>query len=934
MSNPCLCECLQIETHKDTPPKATQRSEVDTMPMPLHNLRIPIGEQSPLTELALREHLDIAKVELLLKGNDNILKSHPTSSRRGKLYSSDKHILSKLLALAKKGRKSTKGKIIPTYHFSKHWRDIGQYAGRVFPVDSLSLACLRSQIRAFLCEGKYTDIDLVNAHPSALRQIFSHIGIDVPSLNTYVEHRDDFLRVMMSILKYDNGELISRKRAKNLFLRILYGGKVRSWIEGSSTDEDDETPPIVNYDELPHETRAFIDTFERETQRIIDAICEANPDVVAKYTRLKKPNPRASTASLFAQNLERKLLEAFFEFCFKKGLTRNPKDRKQHLRKTIDDGIPSFDGLMLLNEHIERSGMTTDEILRGGEAYILEKTGFEMKMAVKPFDYGYSMEFVKENLLTTPECVVFATDDELCNAVIKNNDGCFKSLSTDPTNNLYYRNPKTGVWTKASSTKDLLSFVVGDNRKNYPKEQKDGVITSYWAGHTISLTNALKQLPYLCVDDEWFLPTTQDSSLGKLLFTDGWYDWDTREFHEGIPTIHDPVFFHRANIPFHLEWDEEEAGGTLEDKIALLTKRFTQQVAFVGNLSLVAMIYFLARAIAGKAPLDRTFIVGFGNTTAGKGTLEAILIAIFGSYIGTGISPNSLCVKKFNDDDEKALGFLVDVRHCRLVICQEPRENQHLSSQLIKKWFDPVRARKLFHDASPFRLHPSPLFFGNDVEGLFDKVDEPLRMRLRGWRYDKSFCPPDKITDPDTQLPIDLDWKPMLETNKYYHHAFLQLLIRAYNNPDKDALASSHEITNQFATDMDNRSSLIAEYFTITRNYNDTTFIPHSSLLDLYKRLSRDDRDFHITFRRSKDFFKELENMGAITRNNTRKREYDGRVINKNAKIWFGITEKTEDGEVEEEEEEETEEVEVKNERILAQVGFEEAFAGAFGDED
>lgn len=928
----------QIDTHKGTPPKTSTPTKVEpAMPMPVHaleNLRISVGEPSPFTRLALREHIDMEKVELLLKGNDNILKAYPTSSRKGKLYSGDKQLLSTLLASAKKGRQSVKGKHFTPYHFSACWNDIGEYAGRVYPERSLSLGCLRSPIRGLLCKDDYTDCDFDNCHPKVITQICEKCGIVVPSLNTLVENRDDILRVLMTTLKTDDGEPISRKRAKNLFLRILYGGKVRSWIEGTATDEEDETLPITNYHELPHETRAFIDTFERETKVIIDAICEANPDVVAKYTRLKKSNPRASTASLFAQTIERKLLEVFFEYCFKKGLTRNPKDRKQHHKITIDDVILCFDGLMLLNEHIERSGMTIDEILRGAEAYILEKTGYEMELSVKPFDYGYSMEFVKANLLTTPECVVYATDDELCNAIIANNDGCFKSKSTDPDNTLHYRCPKTGVWTKATSTKDLMAFVVGEYRNTYPKEEKDGVITYYWAGSTMKLINALKQLPYLCVDDAWFLPKVQDSSLGKLLFTDGWYDWDTREFHEGIPTIHDPVFFHRANIPFHFEWDDEEAGGTLEDKIALLNTRFTEQVAFADNQSLKAMTHYIARAIAGKAPLDRTFMVGTGKTTAGKGTMEGLLIAMFGSYIGTGVSPNTLCAKKNNDDDEKSLGFLVDVRHCRIVPIQEGKDNQHLSSQLLKKWYDPVRARKLYNDATPFKVHCSPIIYGNDVEGLFDKIDEAMRMRLRGWRYDKSFYEPEKITNPDIELPIDLDWKPMLETNKYLHHAYLQILIDAYNSPDKDALKSSHEITTILATDMDNRSSLIAEYFTITRHYDDKKFIPQITLTDIYKSLCREDRDFSYTFRRKKDFFKELENMGAISRNTTRTLEYDGRVLNPNTKVWLGIT--YGDAEEETEETEETEEVNVRetspSSSILTKIGFDEAYNEVFGD--
>jgi len=449
--------------------------------MPIHayeNLRIPLGEPSIFTQVPIQERINLTKLELLSKGNDKLLLEYTGSW--GKRLKNEKTHITNLLTLAKKGQKAVKGKPIVKYEFSAKWRDIGQYAGRVYPVGSLSLGCLRAEHRGFVCEGEWTDCDFNNCHPVALRQKLAECGIDVPSLNTLVETRDDLLRVMTSTLKTDDGEMVSRKRAKQLFLQILYGGKVRSWIEGKGGEDGQEQPPIANYEELPHETRAFIDTFERETKVVIDAICEANPDVVAKYTRTRANNPRASTASLFAQNLERQLLEAFFQYCVDKGLTRHPKKQRQYRGQRVHDVILCFDGLMLLNEHIERVGMTIEEILREAEAYILEHTGYEMGLSVKPIDYGYSMDFVMLNQLVATALTLLDDDFKLCEE-IKKQYGEFVKSTIDGGEQLAVYDCRRGMWIRNQKT--MLDDLVLLNREKFPYNLDKDNNPIYWGSN-------------------------------------------------------------------------------------------------------------------------------------------------------------------------------------------------------------------------------------------------------------------------------------------------------------------------------------------------------------------------------------------------------------------------------------------------------------------
>lgn len=917
----------QNEPRNDAP-KATTPNQVEPeMPMPIHaleNLRIPIGEQSPLTQIPIQEHIDLTRLELLNKCNDKVLLEYTGSW--GKRLKNEKTHIRNLVNLAKKGQKSVKGKPIIKYDFSAKWRDIGQYAGRVYPNGSLSLGCLRAELRGFMCEGIYTDCDFNNAHPKALRQILAKSGIDVPSLNTLVETRDDLLRVMTSTLKTEDGDMVSRKRAKQLFLQILYGGKVRSWIEGKGGEDGQEQPPITNYDELPHETRAFIDTFERETKVVIDAICEANPDVVAKYTRTRANNPRASTASLFAQNLERKLLETFFDYCVKKGLTRHPKKQRQYRGQRTHDVILCFDGLMLLNEHIERSGMTIDEILREAEAYILGETGYEMGLSVKPIDYGYSMDFVMLNQLVATELTLLNDDFKLCEA-IKAEYGDYIKTILEGGEQLAIYDTRRGMWVRNQRT--MLDDLVLTNREKFPYDLDKDNNPIYWGASMKALASATSKYHAFARDPAWFEPEKQDNSIGKILFQDGYYDFETEEFHEGF--THEIIFHHQAPIPYNLEWNAEESGfDTMEDCMDMLRQKLLIDPANEDNHSLKAMPHYLSNAIAGTTrfrEVGGAFMMGVGRTRGGKGTLAYALKGAFGDYIAEIATEYLAPPPKNTGDFAYHLKWLPPLKYKRILLAQEQPKGFVLSSALVKKLSggDEIQSRVAYGYSQSFIPHSTLLLFANNIEGAFDEIDEAMRERPRGWRYDKKFAK--EVRDPETEMLGDKDFKPKLLYNLYWRRAFAQLIINAYHHPDTEALEHSRSITRDLISTMDAKSNFINDHLIITNDYTNH-YITSGDIDDIYDALLKDEGiAFQREFPNKKSLKKEIVKMGARKRNSTKQmtRNVKGytETISKNQTLWWGVKPLTHN-------EEETPD---SASSIIAQVGFDDAFEEAFADE-
>ena len=79
----------------------------------------------------------------------------------------------------------------------------------------MSLQNLKKDVRKALTHDNYTDIDMVNAHPTILSQLFARLKIPCPMMDKYVKNRDSLLA--------ETG--MPRDDAKLAFIRLMYGGK-------------------------------------------------------------------------------------------------------------------------------------------------------------------------------------------------------------------------------------------------------------------------------------------------------------------------------------------------------------------------------------------------------------------------------------------------------------------------------------------------------------------------------------------------------------------------------------------------------------------------------------------------------------------------------------------------------------------------------------
>ena len=164
------------------------------------------------------------------------------------------------------------------------------------------------------------------------------------------------------VMKYYN---VNKDTAKNLFIRILYGGDFHTWKNEYN---------IINT-KIP-----FIDEFTEEFNNISTIIHDNNPNLteIIKKNKIEKGkslhNIKGSVTSYFLQEIEVRILELLYHYCVDKEYIVN------------NECVLAADGLMLMKKYINKD---INIICEEFNNLILEKTGLKLNFLNKPFEQHY-----------------------------------------------------------------------------------------------------------------------------------------------------------------------------------------------------------------------------------------------------------------------------------------------------------------------------------------------------------------------------------------------------------------------------------------------------------------------------------------------------------------------------------------------------------------
>jgi len=688
--------------------------------------------------------------------------------------------------------------------------------GRLFSGGSLqSLPC---SIRGLLMrDGIGTDIDMCNAHPVILRYICKIHTIECPYLEYYINHRDSCL-----------SKFTSREIGKDAYLKA------------TNNDKKNRTKG------LPVEFKKYDTEMKQIQNKLV---------VLEKYKELFDTIPSTKNYNYNGSAINRIL-------CYYENIILQHAIHVVNMRG-IEIGILMFDGLMLYGDYYK------DKELLDDISHYVDKqmSGLNMKWSYKEHntELVVPIDYVEEKNTT------LFKHSFVCNDL----EAAEKLYSLYPywkysESQLYVFDDTTGIWKNDRNTHNLIvsrftnELSVGVKCKN-SDQLEPSKVKSY--GNTTTLfIQMLEKLKILCIDDYW-LRKSHSSSLGKLLFNNGYLDMRSKQFYTTFnPEI---VFSGKINHDY-LSFNDDDETYMESIKYRLFYEPLGKDVGdfFILNLS---------RGLAGD--MMKRILFGLGASNTGKSTITKALIKTCSDYVGT-FDGNNFAYRNTSNDSASQNRWLMLLKHKRLIFSNEVKSTISLNGNLIKmvsSGGDAVVGRQHAGNECEFYLSFLCVMFANDLPKIMP-YDDAVNNRVRVVSYNKPY-----VENPsgDYELKADSNIDEEFETLSF-QRCFLEIFIRHYylgreghfkNEPIEVTQAKEDWI----GTDIGCISAFLQEY-EITNDEND--FVRSSEIQEWLEQ-----GKFGITMKKFGMEMKQYSVKNKLEYVQTTVKKINGKLI----RIWSGI---------------------------------------------
>lgn len=621
--------------------------------------------------------------------------------------------LNRLRAYKKSRKYGNKVDVI--YHYGKGCEE--NQLGRLYVKNNRGLQSFQREIRDALLEKHHFSVDMENAHYNLMVKLGEDWNINVSNIKYYCENRNECLKM----LSEDN------KIAKLAYLKVAYGGNIKLY---------DNT--IGEFTEPEGDTR-LLKEIEKEVKSLIE-ICYGKYQEHHGLVK-KRDNPKVSLFALILQTEELKCLMSLDEYLYTQG------------RQT---DVLIHDGLEIIKKENELK--LPEELLRGGEKAIKEKTGYSVKLVQKEYENKYRKNKTKENIIIDD---VYATRKFI--HLLRDN------ISRDK-NEVYYFNDDNGMWETGETAfksaiikiKDKMIFT--DYSESKPKVINYG---GKWTNMKMVQNLIISLLP-----EDNFISKNIESSMGKLLFADGYYDFYKNEFIEGFDNK--IVFLKRINRLFPRERNEK----IINEVNKIL---FVDGFNFENGLESGE---YLKKSICIGLIGDyqrKKFYFCTGERNSGKSLLTKAFRDSFDGYIDE-YDANNLLFNSNSQDEAKKLAWTIDLIGVRVAFSNECRmdKKQSLDGNLIKplsSGSDKMKHRGNHENQKDFINRSTMIFLSNDIPAI-TPMDSGIIERAKFIRYKLSFVNNPKknnerYADPNVKKNFD---------NDEYKDSLFYLMVDTYNN--------------------------------------------------------------------------------------------------------------------------------------------------------
>jgi phage/plasmid-associated DNA primase len=473
----------------------------------------------------------------------------------------------------------------------------------------------------------------------------------------------------------------------------------------------------VNSDKINKKnTDEFLKDLDKECKKIQVEICS-----LKKYEHITKNIPEVKTYNWMGSAINRVLcvVENDILQVIVKNLTI----------KGIEICTLMFDGCLLYGNHYKN-----ESLLRELEKAILDQLSIPLTLTYKE----HSSQIIFDGTITGEE------DEEDLNDIDEAKYVMSKySYWINCKQQLYCFDDKNGLWTTDMS---VHRRVIAEYARGKYK------------GNIHAINSVMTCIALYCIDDSW-MNRHWNTSLGKLLFNNGYYDSKEQKFHAKF----NPSIMFQSKI--HLDFGEFD-----DEAIQVLKKKLFFDP--LGNEVGTYLIQVLARALMGDK-MKKIFF-GLGGSNCGKSTITTAFSKSCGEYVGV-FNASNLCQKE-SSDEAQAQRWALLLASKRIIFSNELSPTQKLSGTALKKHSgnDEIMGRLHGGNETSFQPHYTMMLFGNDMPSI-SPYDDAIDNRVDVFNYNKRF-----VDDPDEdELQRDPRLIEEMDTPEFQFN-FIGMLIWAY----------------------------------------------------------------------------------------------------------------------------------------------------------
>lgn len=565
-----------------------------------------------------------------------------------------------------------------------------------------------------------TDVDMKNAHPVILKYLCNKHHVRCPMLTEYIDNRDTILN--------DFGD---RDAGKHAYLSTINDNKIQTKIKNKALKQ-----------------------FDNEMKDIQKAFAN-----IPEYAEIRSTVPSDKKYNWDGSHLNR-ILCMYENQILQEAMSG-------FAERSIQVQVPMFDGCMITGNYYE-----DNELLEFVRARVESKfPGLNMVWDYKPHNNTLVMpdDFVAP--VTTDNKLYAQNDLEARNLVYEmiKNDIVFCKGSL-------YRKKPDHVWDNNENNifESLIAFVM--ELKIYKKSGDDSVEYSHTYSCARNIVSAIRSLVKAKADDDW-LKRAQRSSLGKILFENGYYNFKTQKFYDFNDSDfdHSIVFMGKIYHSFEI-FDEDDMGYMDDIENRLFHKPLGKSVGdyFILNI---------ARGLAGD--MMKRIILGLGGTNTGKSVLTIAISMSFGDYFGS-FNAENLAYRNTGSDEAQIMRPFMLLSEKRIIISNELKTTSDLNGNMIKKISsggDTIIGRNHCEAEREFIMKPLTICFANDMPKI-KPYDDAVEGRINVVSYVKQY-----VDEPSNEFELkkDLGIEREMATLRF-QRCFIGLLIREYNNMIQNGL--------------------------------------------------------------------------------------------------------------------------------------------------